>query len=96
MRGAKASAVVRRSFALPRDVVEEAQQVAAPELKDNLNRLVVVALKKYIELKKRETFERSMAEMAADPGIRYAITEVQEGLSHTETDGLGAENDKTR
>lgn len=94
MRGATKSSVVRRSFAIPRTVVEDAQAVAPEELRQNLNGLVVQALKNYAQAVKKTEFEKAMAEMAADPGIRYEISAVSEGLMESDSDGLGDGDDK--
>ena len=61
---------VRRSVALPRQLVEAASAVAPPELAQNLNRLVTVALQEFAARRKARAFEEAMAQMAADPAIR--------------------------
>lgn len=61
---------VRRSVALPRQLVEAASAVAPPELGHNLNRLVTVALQEFAARRKARAFEEAMAQMAADPAIR--------------------------
>ena len=87
--GRVASSVVRRSVALPRSVVEAAAAAAGPELRENFNRLVVVALEEYVRRRKEREFSQAMSEMAADPGIQYESTVISEGLAHTDDDGLG-------
>ena len=64
MRG-DSSKTVRRSIALPSDLVEEVRSVAPPELRDNFNRLVTIALHDFAKRRKRESLEKAMAEMAA-------------------------------
>lgn len=80
--------VVRRSFALPGQVVEEAVAVAPGELKHNLNRLVIVALQEFVEKKKQEAFEQAMSEMARDRAITGESRDITEEFVHTEGDGL--------
>ncbi len=60
----------RRSVALPRGLVEKATAGAPRELRQNLSRLVTVALQKYAAGQSERTFEEAMARMAADPAIR--------------------------
>jgi len=43
---------VRRSVALPRELIEEATNLAPRELRDNLNRLVVVSLEEFVARRK--------------------------------------------
>jgi hypothetical protein len=82
------SSTVRRSFALPRQVVTEATAAAPAELQGNLNRLVTTALQEYTESRKRLAFEEAMAAMAADPAISRASTELMAAFRTTESDGL--------
>lgn len=63
------SARVRRSVALPRELVEDAAKVAPGELRENLNRLVVAR-------REAAVFEDAMARMAVDPGIRSECTQI--------------------
>jgi len=88
VKSRRESAVVRRSVAVPRRIVDEAVGAAGPALRDNFNRLVVVALSEYAERRRRYAFEQSMAEMAADPGIKYECKAVSAEFEKTESDGL--------
>jgi hypothetical protein len=88
MRSPK-SRVIRRSVALPPELVEEARAAAPPELRDNLNRLVVVSLREFTERRKSLAFARAMEEMGADPAIRAECRRIEEAFAGTEADGLG-------
>jgi len=79
---------VRRSVALPRQLVNEAAAVAPPELRENLNRLVTVALQEYAGRRKARAFEEAMARMAADPAIRTECAAIARDFARAETDGL--------
>jgi hypothetical protein len=79
---------VRRSVALPRQLVEEASALAPPELRQNLNRLVTVALRDFAARQKARAFEEAMARMARDPDIRKALSTITEDFATTESDGL--------
>ncbi|MBI5529092.1 MAG: hypothetical protein HY897_22420 [Deltaproteobacteria bacterium] len=92
MKGKIQSGVVRRSVAVPRGVLDEVLKAAAPELRDNFNRLVIVALQEYVARRREYEFAASMAQMAADPAIRYECKTVSDGLSHADADGLGDES----
>lgn len=80
---------VRRSVALPPELVQEAQRVAPEPLRGNFNRLVQNALEEYIQNRVALAFEEGMALMARDPGIRYECGTLEQGLEPTERDGLG-------
>ena len=90
MKSQKTSQIktVRRSVALPRQLIEEIHQVAPPELKGNFNRLVITALRDYSAKRKIESFENEMAQMATDPGIRCALSDISAEFTCTECDGL--------
>ena len=79
---------VRRSVALPRQLVEEVSAVAPPELRQNLNRLVTVALQEFAVKRKERTFEETMAQMAADPAIQAECAAISREFATAETDGL--------
>jgi len=80
--------VIRRSVAIPSQLLEEIHKVTEPALRTNFNRMVVTALRDYSARKKEETFENQMARMAADPGIRNEIEQISMEFSITERDGL--------
>lgn len=79
---------VRRSVALPRNLLTEAQACARPELKSNVNRLVTIALMEFVENRKRFQFEEAMAQMAADPQIKQEIRQINKDFIASELDGL--------
>lgn len=79
---------VRRSVALPSVLLEEAFAVSAREIRSNLNGLVKLALKEYVERRKALDFERQMEEMAQDPFIQKSCQEIQADFRQTEMDGL--------
>jgi hypothetical protein len=80
--------IIRRSVAIPSQLVEEIHNVTEPELRTNFNRLVITALREYSLRKKHEAFESQMALMAADPGIRREMGQISVEFSAAECDGL--------
>ena len=66
----KAHKTIRRSVVLPRQLINEASAVAPPELRQNLNRLVTVALQEFAAKRRERAFEQAIAQMAADPAIQ--------------------------
>ena len=89
MKGGKSrrrSSVVRRSFALPEQVLEEAATLAPPDLRANWNRLVRTALEEFIVQRKRERFLGSMIEMSRDPQARAVNREMFRGRFGAEED----------
>jgi hypothetical protein len=84
----KSRAVVRRSIALPRTLVQEVTSVAPPALRDNFNRLVSTALQDFAAAQRAQAFERSMREMASDPEIQAECRAIARDFAHTELDGL--------
>lgn len=81
---------VRRSIAVPAELIAEAMAVAPPPSNRNLNRLTITALREFVERHRAQAFASAMAEMAADPAIRAACAAINEQFSTTEGDGLGA------
>lgn len=79
---------IRRSVALPYKLIEEVLTVAPPELRENLNRLVTVALQDFVIQRKKRSFEESMAQMAADPAIRTECAVLSKEFAIAEADGL--------
>jgi len=79
---------IRRSIALPHELVEELRTLAPPELRDNFNRLVTFILIDFTKRQKKYQFETAMAEMAKDPGIREVCSVLSEEFIETENDGL--------
>lgn len=79
---------VRRSVALPRHLVEEVAAVAPPELRQNLNRLVTVALQEFAGRRRARAFEEAMARMADDPAIRLESAAIVKAFAPADGDGL--------
>lgn len=79
---------VRRSVALSHRLVEEVKAAAPPEIRENLNRLVTVALQEFAARRKERAFEEAMAQMAADPAIRAECAVISKEFAVAETDGL--------
>lgn len=75
-------------MALPNKLIEEVRTVAPPELRENLNRLVTMALQDFVTQRKKLSFEESMAQMAADPAIRKECAVLSKEFAITEADGL--------
>jgi len=84
----RVSSVIRRSVVLPRPLVEEVMAAEKPEARHNLNRLVVTALREYLAARKARTFQRAMAQMAADPAIRKECAAIAREFAPAEGDGL--------
>jgi hypothetical protein len=79
---------LRRSFVLPRLLVEDALSIAPEELRNNMNRLVISALQEYVKRRKEEAFEKAMATMAHDPALRKESEAIRDAFLCTEADGL--------
>ncbi len=79
---------VRRSVALPRQLVEEVSALAPPELSQNLNRLVTVALQEFAARRQASAFEEAIAKMATDPAIRAECAAISRDFAIAEGDGL--------
>jgi tRNA A37 threonylcarbamoyladenosine dehydratase len=80
--------LVRRSVALPQELVDAVQAVAPEGLRHNLNRVVIVALQEFVARQKARAFAEAMAEMAADPEIDRLNTALAAEFRETEADGL--------
>ena len=79
---------IRRSIALPNELVEELRSIAPPGLRNNFNRLVTFILIDFTKRQKKYLFETAMAEMANDPAIREVCSVLAEEFMETENDGL--------
>ena len=88
MRGKVLPKTVRRSVALSRQLVEEASALAPSELRQNLNRLVTVALQEFAAKQKARAFEEAIARMATDPAVRAECAAISRDFAITEADGL--------
>jgi len=80
---------LRRSVALPSALLGELNSVAPPELRTNLNRLVIVSLQEYVARRRREEFESAIAAMAEDPQVQSECAAIARDFAATEADGLG-------
>lgn len=88
MKGKAPSKTVRRSVALARQLVEEVKAAAPPELRENLNRLVTVALQEFAAKRKERDFAEAMAQMAADSAIQAECAAISKEFAGAEADGL--------
>lgn len=88
MKSQTKSALVRRSIALPKELVEEAKSVSPSELKENFNRLVIVALENFTARRKKKAFEETMNQMGSDPEILNECRIIKKEFHKTEKDGL--------
>lgn len=79
---------IRRSVALSRRLVEDVRSVAPPDLRQNLNRLVTVALQEFAARRKARAFEEAMARMARDPAIQAECASIARQFSGADADGL--------
>ncbi len=84
----KPGQTVRRSVALPRQLVDEVLSLAPPDSAANLNRLVAESLRQYVAHRKALALETAMADMAADPAIRKECAVIAAEFAGTEMDGI--------
>ncbi|MGA2772449.1 MAG: hypothetical protein ABSG26_16675 [Bryobacteraceae bacterium] len=89
MKRHKPATTIRRSVALPSALIGELDSVAPPELRTNLNRLVILSLQEYISRRRRQEFDRAVAAMAEDPQIQAECAAIARDFAATEMDGLG-------
>jgi hypothetical protein len=68
--------------------VDDVLSVAPPELKGNLNRLVLVSLRDFVARRRAEAFEHAMTAMAHDPAIRSECAAIAGEFAPAERDGL--------
>jgi hypothetical protein len=80
--------IVRRSVALPRQLVDEVLSLAPPDAAGNLNRLVSESLREFVARRRASLFEAAMAEMAADPAVRKECAGIAAEFAALEMDGL--------
>ena len=71
---------VRRSVALPKELIDEVQTVAPIELRDNLNRLVIVALQDFAARQKAHAFEEAMAQWRQMSSCKESLTRSTKSL----------------
>ena len=80
---------LRRSVALPRALIGELNAVAPPELRTNLNRLVILSLQEYVSRRRRQEFASAVAAMAEDPQVQAECAAIARDFAAAEMDGLG-------
>ena len=80
---------LRRSVALPSALIGELNSVAPPELRANLNRLVILSLQEYVARRRRQDFENAVAAMAQDPQVQAECAAIARDFAGAEMDGLG-------
>ena len=73
---------------MSRQLVEEVSALASPELRQNLNRLVTVALQEFAAQRKARAFEEAIAQMARDPAIRAECAAISRDFAITEADRI--------
>jgi hypothetical protein len=88
MKAKAAPKTIRRSVALSRQLVEDVSAVAPPELRQNVNRLITVALQEFAARQKERAFEEAMARMAADPAIQAECRATEREFAIADADGL--------
>lgn len=93
-RARKTGTVIRRSIALPRQVIDEVTAAAPAPLRHNFNRLVTIALREFAAKQRSRAFECAMSEMAADPQVRNECDVIERQFAKFEVDGL--DDDQTR
>lgn len=79
---------LRRSVALPKQLVDDAVRNAPREVGDNFNRLVIISLQEYVARRKAVAFEQAMARMASDPAIRDECRSIAQEFRVADMDGL--------
>jgi metal-responsive CopG/Arc/MetJ family transcriptional regulator len=79
---------IRRSVALPSTLIGELNSVAPPELRTNLNRLVILSLQEYVSRRRRQEFDNAVAAMAKDPQVQAECAAIAKDFATTEMDGL--------
>lgn len=80
--------MIRRSFALPAELVAQVSDAAPPEYRGNLNATVRAALEEYVRARRRRAFEKEMEEMAADPQVRAVNREIFAAFEPIDGEGL--------
>jgi hypothetical protein len=88
-RSPKNPLTLRRSVALPSALIVELKAVAPPELRTNLNRLVILSLQEYVSRRRRQEFARAVAAMAEDPQVQAECAAIARDFASTEMDGIG-------
>lgn len=81
---------VRRSVAIPADLLRELTTYAPEKLRGNMNQLMITAVREYIERAKAAEFERDMVAMASDKAMAGECKAIETEFNVTDGDGLGA------
>jgi metal-responsive CopG/Arc/MetJ family transcriptional regulator len=89
MKRRKPAKTLRRSVALPSVLLSELNSVAPPELRSNLNRLVILSLQEYVSRRRRLEFESAVAAMAEDLEVQAECAAIARDFAVTEMDGIG-------
>jgi len=82
------SKTVRRSIALPSELLEALLGSAPSSVKRNLNRMIRAAIEEYVAHRTQAEFARAMEEMAADPQVRREHATISSEFRKTASDGL--------
>jgi hypothetical protein len=80
--------VIRRSFALPGQLVKQAQAYLPAEQRSNLNGLVKQALEDFVRQHRYEAFRLSVQQMAQDPKAVAEHRRMLEDTAGMDEDGL--------
>lgn len=88
MKAVRRIHAVRRSVVLPAPLVDQLEVVLASEPEQNLNRLVIAALRDYLERRRQDEFRKAMAEMASDPSIHKESKAISRDFAAADADGL--------
>src|ERR1035437_1133638 len=88
MKRRSPATTLRRSVALPSALIGELNSVAPPELRTNLNRLVILSLQEYVSRRRREEFDSAVAAMAEDQQVQAECAAIARDFAATEMDGL--------
>ena len=87
-RPASKTPVIRRSFALPGQLVKQAQACVEPEQRNNLNGLLKMALESFVKQHRYEDFKRSMQALARDPKSVAASRKLMQDFMAADGDGV--------
>ncbi|MFI5362900.1 MAG: hypothetical protein ACHQ49_13090 [Elusimicrobiota bacterium] len=88
MKTFKRRKTVHRSFSIDAGLVDQVREAVPPEIADNLNRIVTVALTELVAKYKRLDFAEQMARMAADPAVVRESKKASADFASAEGDGL--------
>lgn len=82
------SPTIRRSVALPADLVDEALKATPADERPSFNALVRRLLEDYVRARRARAFAAAMEEMAHDPAIVRESAAINDELSTADDDGL--------